>query len=132
MDNMEPTKRYAGRGGAFIKDSLGGVESLHVIGDIDVANAAEFEAAIMGMAQLPGHMVIDLTGCTYIDSSALHVFLRTSKRLNYTVVAAGNGIVRRVFDIANASTFLSIEYKDAPSIHWNQNAPSRGLNTRSI
>jgi anti-anti-sigma factor len=114
MDKLEATKTHAGRQGAFIRDSAEGIESLHVIGDIDIANAPEFEAAIMGMTQLPGPIVIDLTKCSYIDSSALHVFWRTSRRLQFKVLAATSGTVRRIFDITNAREFLSIEYKSVP------------------
>lgn len=109
---------YRGRQAAFVHDSREGVESLHVVGDIDLANAAEFEAAIMRMSQLTIPRVIDLTCCTYIDSSALHVLLDTSKKLDFGVVAAANSIAHRVFTIMEASASLSIEYKSLPTIDW--------------
>jgi anti-anti-sigma factor len=105
---------YVGRRAAFVHDSREGVESLHVVGDIDLANAAEFEAAIVRMSEFSEPIVIDLTCCTYMDSCALRVLLETSKRLNFGVVAAASSAAQRVFDIMNASGSLSIEYRPPP------------------
>lgn len=121
MENLEPAYRYRGRQAAFVRDSLEGAETLHVVGDIDLANAAEFEAAIMKMTPSTGPRVIDLTCCTYIDSTAVHVLSRTSKRLQFSVLAAVGGVVQRIFTIANAAALLSIDYKVVPSIHANRN-----------
>jgi anti-anti-sigma factor len=121
MDNVTSIVRgIRGRQAAFVHDSLEGVESLHVIGDIDLANAAEFEAAIMRMSQFKGPIVINLMCCTYMDSSTIHALLETSKRLKFGVVAATNSIAQRVFTIMDASASLSIEYKLFQTIEWNR------------
>ena len=118
-----------GRQAAFVHDSLEGVESLHVVGDIDLANAAEFEAAIMRMSQFDGPIVIDLTCCTFMDSSALHALLETSKKLKFGVLAATNSIAHRVFTIMDASASLAIEYKPFQTIDRNRFGLSPGLPT---
>jgi len=104
-----------------------------VVGDIDLANAAEFEAAIMRMSEFNEPIVIDLTCCTYMDSCALRVLLGTSKRLTLRVVAAANSAAHRVFMIMNASESLSIEYKPFPSIDWSHHelGPSSTSNLKA-
>ena len=118
-----PGRRTNGKQAAFIRDSGDGVESLHVVGEIDLANADEFEVAIMGMARTTKPVIIDLTCCTYIDSCALRVLSGTSKQLRYTVVAGANSATRRVFEITKASTFLSIEYKDILTLDLSEESP---------
>lgn len=128
MESLPPTvPGYVGRKAAFVHDSRDGVESLHVVGDIDLANAAEFDAAIMHMSQLSEPRVIDLTCCTYMDSCALRALLGASKRFNFRVVAAANSAAQRVFMIMNASASLLIEYKSFPSIDWSHYELSPGF-----
>jgi|GEM_PF-2052839 len=134
MESLTSVVRgYVGRKAAFVHDSRDGVESLHVVGDIDLANAAEFEAAIMRMSEFNEPIVIDLTCCTYMDSCALRVLLGTSKRLTLRVVAAANSAAHRVFMIMNASESLSIEYKPFPSIDWSHHelGPSSTSNLKA-
>jgi len=133
MENFTAMVRgYVGRKAAFVHDSKDQVESLHVTGDIDLANAAVFEAAVMRMSLLSEPIVIDLTCCTYMDSCALRVLLETSKRLNFGVVAATNSAAQRVFEIMNASASLSIEYKSLPSIDWNGYELKPGLTSTRV
>lgn len=108
-----------GRQAAFVHDSRQDVNSLHVIGDIDLANAADFEAALTRLSPSRRPIKIDLTCCTYMDSSALNVLLEANKRFSFGVVAAQGSIAQRVFTVMKDSKSLSIEYKPLQTIDWD-------------
>ena len=50
-------------------------------GDFDMANAAELEAALNECLREQRGIVLDLSEATFIDSSIIHVFVRTQRQL---------------------------------------------------
>jgi|SRR5579862_6112261 len=92
---------------AFVRDSIGQTQIVHVLGEIDLSNAPELEAEI---AQLegPGNVIVDLTGCTYVDSTGLGIIATAQKRLNDRLrLVVPNGPLLRIFDICGLVPHLN-------------------------
>ncbi len=60
-------------------------------GDIDLASAGQFQAALTEAAATSGEITADLTAVTYCDSAAIHALFTVAghKRLTLVVPAAG-------------------------------------------
>lgn len=100
---------------AFIREDVPRGEILHVLGEIDLANAEEFQTAILEMAGGNGEAVIDLTACTYTDSSGLRSLVAAHKALGdrLRVVIPKGGSVHRIFEITGlADQFHACENVD--------------------
>jgi anti-anti-sigma factor len=88
-----------------------GAVVVRVEGELDMATSGDFEDAI-GDAQPGGQLVIDLSECTFLDSSAVRVLVDTARaveRANGTVsvVTRDPGILR-VLEIAAVDTMLPV------------------------
>lgn len=86
---------------AFIREEKPGSEILHVLGEVDLANAGEFETALGQLTQSDREVVVELTACTYMDSSGLRVLATTHKAINdrLHIVVPKSGSVHRIFEI---------------------------------
>jgi anti-sigma B factor antagonist len=78
-------------------------------GDLDLASVAEFEAAVAESS--PSHVVLDLRGVRFIDSSGIHAVVRA--RLARAdgdgaleIVVASGSAVERVLDISGLADEL--------------------------
>jgi anti-anti-sigma factor len=82
---------------------------LLVNGEVDLASSPALESVIAEV-DASSRLVIDLSGCTYLDSSALSVFVRAYKaraeRL-FVVVPLGARI-RRLFALTKLDEVLAI------------------------
>ena len=83
--------------------SHGNIPVLRVTGDIDMATASRFETALeehsLGFAS---PVLLDLSGCPFLDSGALNVLLQAVRRLGQTAfigVVGANRNLLRVFEI---------------------------------
>ena len=56
----------------------GGGTALHVRGDLDLATAPRFEDALLD-AGLDQRLVVDLSECTFLDSSAVRVLVAAAR-----------------------------------------------------
>jgi anti-anti-sigma factor len=95
-----------------------GAAVLRVIGEVDLATVSEMERALAASSS-SSVLVVDLTECTFLDSSALHVLLSTAanaKEPNGFAIVAPEGGVRRVLDIAGARTSVSIHATVAEAV----------------
>jgi anti-sigma B factor antagonist len=76
---------------------------LHVTGDIDMATAPRFDAALEEHSDgFRSPVLIDLSGCAFLDSGALNVLLQAVRRLgteSWLGVVGANRNLRRVFEI---------------------------------
>lgn len=90
---------------------LDGVVVVRVEGELDMATCAPFEDAIGGIDS-GQRLVIDLTECTFLDSSAVRVLVTTIRAAQVaegtvSLVATDPGILR-VLEIAGVDTMLSV------------------------
>jgi len=101
---------------AFIHEDAPEADILHVLGEVDLANADEFQAAMTALTKGAGEVVADLTACTYMDSSGLRVIALAHKTIGdrLRVVIPQNGSVHRIFEITGlAGQFNACENVDA-------------------
>ena len=101
---------------AFIREDTWGGNVLHVLGEVDLANADEFESALLELAEKPGEVIVDLTACTYMDSSGLRVLATAHKAVDNRlhVVIPKTGSVHRIFEITGlCDQFNACESVDA-------------------
>jgi anti-sigma B factor antagonist len=88
-----------------------GVTILHVVGELDLATCPAVEEAIASAAS-SSRVIVDLTRCTFLDSSGLRVLMRAQREVGerggvLELVAADPTIVR-VLEIANVDTVLTV------------------------
>lgn len=87
--------------------------ALHVFGELDIANAKDFEAAVEGAEVDLGAeriLVIDLGSCTFLDSTALQVVVRSHQRHGdrLAVIVPEASVIHRIFRITNLDQRISI------------------------
>jgi len=86
---------------ALIREATPQGDILHVLGEIDIANADELEAALQQLAIDFENVVVDFSGCTFIDSSGLRALAVVRKSIDsrMRIVIPPDGSVSRIFDI---------------------------------
>ncbi len=110
-DSTQPSvQRASNNQAAFIHDSREHEELIRVFGEVDLSNEDEFEGALARLCGLHRPVVVDLTSCTYMDSSGFHVLERMSKRAELRLIARERGGVHKLFEVLNADKFLTIQY----------------------
>jgi anti-sigma B factor antagonist len=63
-----------------------------VMGEVDYATAPALEQTLRGVADdRTDEVIVDLTGCTFLDSQGLRALIATKGRLHPSLGAAGNG-----------------------------------------
>jgi anti-anti-sigma factor len=88
-----------------------GVAIVRVLGELDMAASPHVEAAIAA-AMPTSKVVVDLTGCTFLDSSGIRVLVAAQR----DVTAQGGGVelvaddpnLLGVLDITNLKTVMTI------------------------
>jgi anti-sigma B factor antagonist len=89
----------------------GGAVVVRVEGELDLATSASFEDAL-GEPGPGGQLVIDLTECTFLDSSAVRLLVGAVRAAEegsskVSLVASDPGILR-VLEIAAVDTMLPV------------------------
>jgi anti-anti-sigma factor len=84
---------------------------VHVRGELDLSSAADLEAAL-APRERGDDLVVDLTDCTFLDSSSIRTLLAGANEVESTggrvaVVAQAEG-VRRTLEIAGVNERLAI------------------------
>lgn len=87
-----------------------GVAVVRVSGELDMATCSLVEEAIS--SAVPSRVIVDLTGCTFLDSSGVSVLVAAYREAaanggDVELVAADPNIVR-VLEITNVNTVLAI------------------------
>jgi anti-anti-sigma factor len=82
-------------------------------GELDIATAFSLESSLRAHAVKGAHVVVDLSGLTFVDSSAINLLLgaaRDAKRDGWTLtIVQGPPSVRRVFEVAGLLEILPFE-----------------------
>jgi len=84
---------------------------MRVTGDLDLATSPRFEDTLSS-APAASHVVIDLTGCTFLDSSGVRVLVQAARnipegRRRVDLVTANAGILR-VLEITGVDRMLPV------------------------
>jgi anti-anti-sigma factor len=99
-------------GEAFVtRATLQGAVVVRVEGELDMSTSAGFEEALTA-SDPPERLVIDLTKCTFLDSSAVRLLVgavRTAEETNgHVALVVRDGGIRRVLEIAAVDTLLPV------------------------
>ncbi len=85
---------------------------LALIGEIDIANVADAEAALSPIAASGTPLVLDLVGLTYCDSQGVAMLFRLARQARDSggalTVANPQGIVSRVFEITRLDEAVDV------------------------
>jgi anti-anti-sigma factor len=82
-------------------------------GELDGAAAADLSARIGEVLAMPeGALLIDLSGCTFIDSLGVAALVRASKAMwgqgRQVTVAASHPQVRRILELSGADSLVRV------------------------
>ena len=79
-------------------------------GEVDLYSAPALEQVLGEEADSGAPIVVDLTGCSYFDSSGLNVLLRLRKALGYAypIVAPRAAAARRLFELAHVEELFAL------------------------
>lgn len=79
---------------------------VHVAGELDLASAASFDETLSAMNECD--LIIDLSACTFLDSSGLRAIAAAARRHpRISVVATDPGILR-VLEITALDTMVPV------------------------
>jgi anti-anti-sigma factor len=96
---------------AFVYQATPPASVLNVFGEIDLSNVSEFQAAIDRLeVGEDRRTIVNLAGCTYIDSSGLRAlckaYLACGRRMR--IVVPAKGPLRRIFTVTGLTTQLEV------------------------
>jgi anti-sigma B factor antagonist len=96
----------------------GGIRSFAVIGELDMNTAPELERRLQELVPDGDALVLlDLTGCEFIDSTGIALIVRTWQRLDrdasgdgqgHLVLCCNNTQVRRLLEITGVESSISL------------------------
>lgn len=95
---------------------VGPVPVVDVIGDVDISNVDELEAALAGAAERDvGVVVVSLQNASYFDSRTIHVLYRFADRLEtnrqrMVIVAPSDSSAQRILKITGLAA--AVEHCD--------------------
>ncbi len=93
-------------------ERMGGSLVISVSGELDLATAPELEEVIAGAIQPDeGHMVVDLLGVTFMDSSGIRALVQAkdSRPGTEVTLVVGGGIVHKLIDVTGLDGWFRIE-----------------------
>lgn len=79
-----------------------------VAGELDMATADTFGDAVGAIASSTPHVVLDLSECTFVDSSGIRVVVETIKRAESVSIVASEPAVLRALEITAVDTMVSV------------------------
>jgi len=79
-----------------------------VAGEIDMATADTFGNAVESIASSTPHVVLDLSECTFVDSSGMRVVAATIKQAERVSIVASEPAVLRALEITAVDTMVSV------------------------
>ncbi len=80
---------------------------VHVEGEVDLASAPELEAAV-GEASAAPHLVINLSECSFLDSSGMRIIAKAIKQVPRVSIVATDPGTLRVLEITSVDTMVSV------------------------
>ena len=92
---------------AVAVDRLDDCVVVRVEGELDMASASVLEDAISRVTSAP-HVVIDLSSCTFLDSTGMRVITETMRQAPRVSVVATDPGVLRVLEITAVDTMVSV------------------------
>ena len=86
-----------------------GTRLVRVRGELDLATAPELERALEPNGDGDGRIVVDLSECTFIDSTGLKILVDADRRRGHDLLIVANGMaVRRTFEVSGLDGHLTL------------------------
>ncbi len=100
---------------AIIRETQGTAEILHLVGELDISAAGEFQVCVDQIYELGQPMVLDMSACHYIDSTILTVLVRAAKqfRERVSIIVPGGAKIRRILALTRLDEVLPLDESPA-------------------
>ena len=124
----------AGRMFATIEQLDSGTPVVRVMGEVDRATVQELEQTLLGMGEdMTGALIVDLTGCTFLDSGGLAALITTRRRLHRSsrrlaLVLSTPGVLR-IFQITALDQVFEIYPSLGAAVDRNHNGGRNGTSS---
>ena len=91
----------------------GGIHVVSVSGEVDLATGPALERALFALPQAGvASVIVDLTDCSFMSSTGLHLLARTKRRFDRSggrlAVVSANQSLLRVFEITRLDQLFAI------------------------
>ena len=91
----------------------GGIHVVSVTGEVDLATGPELERALVALREdRVASVIVDLTDCSFMDSTGLHLLTRTRRRFDRAggrvAVVSANQSVLKLFEITRLDQLFAI------------------------
>jgi anti-sigma B factor antagonist len=106
----------------LVDETLPWAQVLVVHGELDIASAPWFSQAIEERLSEPLPLIVDLSTCTYLDSTILNVLIRSANAApgRIGIVVPATARIRRIFNIAGLEDALHLsETRDALQVQFS-------------
>jgi anti-anti-sigma factor len=108
-----------------------GAPVVSVLGEVDLATAPAFAQTLLGATEYgTGEVIVDLTGCSFLDSRGLGALIATRGRLEHSnrrlALVLSNRSVMRIFQITQFDELFEIYPTLAAAVNGNGNGNGRG------
>ncbi len=102
-----------------------------VMGEVDHTSARAFEQTLLAMADDPAdEVIVDLSGCSFLDSRGLGALMTTNARLEHSnrrmALVLSNPNVMRIFQITQFDHLFEIYPTLAAAVNRNANGNGNG------
>ncbi|MDE2573173.1 MAG: STAS domain-containing protein [bacterium] len=96
----------------FVHEAFADADVVHVLGEVDLSNAADLANAVLALADESRRVIVDLSGCSYIDSSTLNVLVHLQGEFGPRLrsVVPERSRLRRLFEIARLTDVVRLAY----------------------
>lgn len=88
-------------------ETLGDLAVVRVAGELDLAAAGPFEQALAGAAG-SSRVVIDLGGCTFLDSGGVRAIAAAARDADGVSIVASDPAIVRVLEITGLDTMVAV------------------------
>jgi anti-sigma B factor antagonist len=108
-----------------------GAPVVSVLGEVDLATAPAFAQTLLGATEdWTGEVIVDLTGCSFLDSRGLGALIATRGRLEHSdrrlALVLSNRSVMRIFQITQSDELFEIYPTLAAAVNGNGNGNGNG------
>lgn len=83
-----------------------------VVGDVDLANIAQFEAALSEAGAAGGPLTVDLTEVSYCDSAAVRALFSVAATNQLTMIVNPTGHITTLLGISGLDRVATVVRKD--------------------
>ena len=109
MDMTTTERDHGGPARFYVNQARADTWFLTVIGEIDVANHAQFAAALeQALRAEPRTLVFDLAGVRFMDSSGIGVLLTAASTTTLVEIRAPSRAIRRLIEVSGVSELFRI------------------------